>query len=57
MVVRAMNGYGWFSVMDSLEEDYRTGNIYRGLEKHGILFVPSEIAGEILTLSKYSFRK
>lgn len=56
MVVRAMNGYGWFSVMDPLKEDYRTGT-YTGTGKTRDFVVPSEIAGDILTLSEYSYRE
>lgn len=56
MVVRAINGYGWFSVMDPLEEDYRTGT-YTGTGKTRDFIVPNEIAGKSLTLSKYSFRR
>lgn len=56
MVVRAMNGYGWFSVMDPLEEDYRTGT-YTGTGKTRDFVVSHEIAGKTLTLSKYSFGK
>lgn len=55
MVVRAMNGYGWFGVMDPLVKDYRTGT-YTGTGATRDFVVPNEVAGKTLTLIKYSFR-
>lgn len=55
MVVRAMNGYGWFGVMDPLVKDYRTVT-YTGTGATRDFVVPNEVAGKTLTLIKYSFR-